>query len=245
MKIAVLTHNPIKKPKVRNILEKEGSIIWSKSLNLEKNQIILIYISKGIRKIQYIVKVENIFDDSYKLKLVTKIRSDISKRLTYEKLKENGLKEKTINYYLDSNNSLYEYVTNILCEELIKIETNKKPCFYNNTEELSDAESEKLKEGAKRKVTVNAYERNFIARKKCINKYGFNCFICGFNFQKTYGEIGKEFIHVHHLKPLSEIQEEYEVNPIEDLRPVCPNCHAMLHRKIPAYSIDEIKDILK
>jgi len=102
-----------------------------------------------------------------------------------------------------------------------------------------------LLEGAKKQIVVNAYERNPKAREKCINKYGFSCFICGFNFQKNYGEIGKEFIHVHHLKPLSEIQEEYEVNPIEDLRPVCPNCHAMLHRKVPAYSIEEIQNILK
>jgi len=108
-----------------------------------------------------------------------------------------------------------------------------------------DEIEETLLEGAKKQIVVNAYERNPKARQECINKYGFNCFICGFNFQKNYGEIGKDFIHVHHLKPLSEIQQEYEVNPIQDLRPVCPNCHAMLHRKIPAYSIKEIQNILK
>lgn len=102
-----------------------------------------------------------------------------------------------------------------------------------------------LIEGAKKQITVNAYERNPKARTKCIERYGYDCFICEFNFKNSYGDIGKEFIHVHHLKPLSEIQEEYEVNPMEDLRPVCPNCHAMLHRKVPAYSIDEIKNILK
>jgi len=111
-------------------------------------------------------------------------------------------------------------------------------------EELS-SDMGALTEGIKKTIIINAYERNPKARKKCIKKYGYNCFICGFNFQKNYGEIGKEFIHVHHLKPLSEIQKEYEVNPIEDLRPVCPNCHAMLHRKEPAYSIKEIQDILK
>jgi len=44
---------------------------------------------------------------------------------------------------------------------------------------------------------------------------------------------------------MREIQQEYEVNLIQDLRPVCPNYHAMLHRKIPAYSIEEIQNILK
>jgi 5-methylcytosine-specific restriction protein A len=60
-----------------------------------------------------------------------------------------------------------------------------------------------------------------------------------------YGEIGKNFIHVHHVKPLSEIDEQYKINPIKDLRPVCPNCHAMLHKRKPAYSIEEIQDKIK
>ncbi len=61
---------------------------------------------------------------------------------------------------------------------------------------------------------------------------------------KFYGQIGEGFIHVHHLKPLSEIGQEYEVDPIEDLRPVCPNCHAMLHRKKPPYTIEQLKDLI-
>ncbi|WP_373195833.1 HNH endonuclease [Enterococcus faecium] len=56
-----------------------------------------------------------------------------------------------------------------------------------------------------------------------------------------YGEIGKEYIHVHHEKELSMIDESYEVAPIEDMKPVCPNCHAMIHRKRPAYTIDELR----
>ncbi|MEG4267597.1 HNH endonuclease, partial [Microcoleus sp. Pol12A4] len=52
------------------------------------------------------------------------------------------------------------------------------------------------------------------------------------------------FIHVHHIIPLSEINQEYEVNPIQDLRPLCPNCHAMIHRKYPPFTIEEIKDLL-
>jgi len=100
-------------------------------------------------------------------------------------------------------------------------------------------------EGVTRQVTVNVYERSAEARTICVNCYGPNCSICGFNFEKVYGEIGEGFIHVHHLKPLAEVGKGYELNPIRDLRPVCPNCHAMLHQRKPAYSIEELKAIIK
>jgi 5-methylcytosine-specific restriction protein A len=99
-------------------------------------------------------------------------------------------------------------------------------------------------EGNRSKVTVNRYERNTQARRDCIEEHGISCKVCGFDFEETYGEIGADFIHVHHLKPLSECGEEYEVDPIKDLLPVCPNCHSMLHRKTPPFSIDELKRIM-
>ena len=106
-------------------------------------------------------------------------------------------------------------------------------------DELSKPET--LFEGIKKTVIVNSYERNPIARAKCIEYYGAQCVVCNFNFEKEYGDIGKGFIHVHHLTQLSDIRQGYVVNPIEDLRPVCPNCHAMLHKKQPPLTIDELK----
>jgi 5-methylcytosine-specific restriction protein A len=100
-------------------------------------------------------------------------------------------------------------------------------------------------EGAKKQILVNIYERNDTARRKCIQHHGLKCFICDFDFQEKYGDIGLGFIHVHHLQPLSAINEEYELDPIRDLRPVCPNCHAMIHRRNPPYTLEEMKDILQ
>ena len=34
---------------------------------------------------------------------------------------------------------------------------------------------------------------------------------------------------MHHIVPLSQIRELHEVDPIKDLVPICPNCHAMIH----------------
>jgi 5-methylcytosine-specific restriction protein A len=102
-----------------------------------------------------------------------------------------------------------------------------------------------LIEGAKRTVTVNAYERNSKARRLCINHWGALCDVCGFDFQKTYGNIGSCFIHVHHLVPVSEIGKSYQVNPVNDLRPVCPNCNAMLHTSNPPLGIEQLKGLIK
>lgn len=110
--------------------------------------------------------------------------------------------------------------------------------------EITEDSDYSLIEGATKKVTTNAYERNPKARTECIKLYGVSCICCGFNFQEKYGNIGKDFIHVHHIRLLSEIKKEYMVNPKDDLRPVCPNCHAMIHRKNPPFTIEEIKKMI-
>lgn len=99
-------------------------------------------------------------------------------------------------------------------------------------------------EGIKKQIYVNRYERNIIARNLCIKHYGAKCIICGFDFEKVYGDIGKDIIHVHHIKPLHEIKENYLVNPVKDLRPVCPNCHLIIHKRGPVYSIEEVKEMI-
>ena len=101
-----------------------------------------------------------------------------------------------------------------------------------------------LYEGAVSKVAVNRYERNAEARSQCIALKGCKCSVCGLDFEKVYGEIGKGFIHIHHIKPISEIGKNYQIDQKKDLIPVCPNCHAMLHRKNPPYSIEELKEIM-
>lgn len=130
----------------------------------------------------------------------------------------------------------YSYIAEI--EELIE---RKQSTIMS--EELSVKESHKLKEGAKKQILVNSYERNYKARQVCIEHYGSVCFVCGFDFGHFYGNEFEGKIHIHHLKALSQINEEYEVDPINDLRPVCPNCHLALHSKIgdKPYNIEELK----
>jgi 5-methylcytosine-specific restriction protein A len=104
-------------------------------------------------------------------------------------------------------------------------------------------EIEKM-EGGLKKTIVNRYERNPINRELCIAVNGYTCKICGFNFKKAYGTIGHHFIHVHHIVPVSKMDSTYIIKPVKDLIPVCPNCHAMLHRNDPPLIPDELKGLI-
>ncbi|WP_258188725.1 HNH endonuclease [Enterovibrio norvegicus] len=96
-------------------------------------------------------------------------------------------------------------------------------------------------EGAVKQVTINAYERNPKARAACIAEHKAICQVCNFDFEAIYGAIGKGFIHIHHKVDLATIGKSYQVDPINDLIPVCPNCHAMLHTEEPAMDIEKLK----
>lgn len=103
--------------------------------------------------------------------------------------------------------------------------------------------TDSLLEGGTFSVQATVYERNPMARKKCIAHYGTSCSVCGFSFGVTYGNSAEDYIHVHHLKPIASIGQEYVIDPIEDLRPVCANCHAVIHLRQPPYSIEEVKEM--
>ena len=106
------------------------------------------------------------------------------------------------------------------------------------------AAAEPVVEGARYRVAVSAYERDPEARRRCVAVHGTTCCVCGFSFGRVYGPVAEGFVHVHHLRPLSEAGEAHQVDPIKDLRPVCPNCHAVLHRRVPAYSIKDVRAFL-
>lgn len=96
-------------------------------------------------------------------------------------------------------------------------------------------------EGKVKEITLKTYDRNPLARQVCIEHHGYSCTVCGFNFKKFYGAIGANYIEVHHLKQVADIGEEYQIDPINELRPVCANCHRMLHKERPPLSIEELQ----
>lgn len=111
--------------------------------------------------------------------------------------------------------------------------------FHSPEDEAGGQRS--YEEGHRREVLVNRYERDPRARAACIEHHGHSCSVCDVDFASAYGSLGEGFIHVHHLIDLSAIGRRYRVDPVKDLRPVCPNCHAMLHRTRPAMSIPSLR----
>lgn len=100
-------------------------------------------------------------------------------------------------------------------------------------------------EGAVRRESVNVYERDKRARDACIASRGSRaCEVCGFDFEMVYGELGLGYTHVHHVKPIHTLGPGYKIDPVVDLAVVCPNCHAMLHRRSPPLSVDELREAL-
>lgn len=131
----------------------------------------------------------------------------------------------------------YVYKLDFLIEK--KIEND----VINETEEFYDYIHNK--EGKTKYRLSKQYERDPKNRLEAIKIHGTKCLICGFDFKETYGVIGDGFIEIHHITPLSEINEETIVNPKTDLIPVCSNCHRIIHRERDnILSPQELREIL-
>jgi predicted HNH restriction endonuclease len=115
------------------------------------------------------------------------------------------------------------------------------PLVPDNYPANQPAEEQGMPEGTLTKILVNKYERNPKNRAICISYYGSICVGCKFSFGDFYGEFAKDYIHVHHLTPVSALGNDYVINPIKDLVPLCPNCHNAVHIENPPLSIAELQ----
>lgn len=219
--------------------KEQGFIDWEydegRTKNIAVGDRILVYRSKGYKEIQFLGVVEKINmtfseiegDDRYRLKLERNVNGRYFRvhfvsmtdgiGLTLHEMKTHGLSynfERTIKMDdLDAHSKdAMDYVRSCLNSVL------------HDHEDMAG-----YPEGAKITVVVNKYERDPRNRRMCIDHYGYRCQACGMDFGETYGPLAEGFIHVHHRKPVSEIGDDYVVDPVKDLIPLCPNCHAMVH----------------
>ncbi len=151
------------------------------------------------------------------------------------------LRQKT-NYLVDAEHALH---LQQLWQE--RIQSSKEDLLQTILEDLAAEEVENGNvEGNVKFYYGKQYERNAENRQRAIQIHGLDCYVCGFNFEAAYGERGAGFIEVHHLKPLSSLEEATEINPNTDLVPLCANCHRMIHRRNnDVLTIEELKALLR
>jgi len=111
---------------------------------------------------------------------------------------------------------------------------------YSNPEEVIG-----YPEGATAQVLVNRFERDPRNRAAAIAVHGTKCLACGFDFKQIYGDLGRDFIIVHHVVPVSQIGPGYLIDPARDLVTLCANCHAMIHRSNPPLSLIQLRGIVQ
>jgi hypothetical protein len=102
-----------------------------------------------------------------------------------------------------------------------------------------------LLEALAREANTIARASNADVREACIAHHGPVCVVCGFDFEAAYGELGRGAIEVHHDNSPVARAGAYAIDPVSDLKPVCANCHRMLHRgSAPGMTIDALRSHL-
>lgn len=111
-----------------------------------------------------------------------------------------------------------------------------------------------INEGSRQNRSSSSYERSDRLRRAAIEHYRnedghIRCCICGFDFLETYGGRGRDFIIIHHEKPLYETEgverTAFLEQAVQDVKPVCPNCHSMIHRNMnETLSIEEMRELI-
>lgn len=238
---------------------KHGFVFWRHWASLQVGDVVFVYRTAPHKKIQYKTLVTHThleyspnFEDrdcwnpemsarnnTYRFARHEFIGEIDDDRLSLKNLLEHGLNGHPQNPMRVINAELSTYLNDCFQSPHQVIHDNYYP------DEIHDPAHGKYWEGAKKQITVNAYERNAEAREKCIEHHGRACVVCGFSFGERYGPGFAQIIHVHHKKPLAEIDKAYSIDPETDLAPVCPNCHTVIHsKKDGTFSIEEVRAML-
>mmetsp|Transcript_28445 Transcript_28445/g.53227 ORF Transcript_28445/g.53227 Transcript_28445/m.53227 type:complete len:231 (-) Transcript_28445:78-770(-) len=143
------------------------------------------------------------------------------------------------------SNRIWEYSDEL---HLVRLKRSGKkywalPNDLSNRVAKAETTKAEFKEGKVFSVILRGKERSASARQEAIRIHGHACKVCKMIFENRYGSLGQGFIHVHHLYPMKNDGGERNVDPETDLVPLCPNCHAMIHRKEPPITIERLIEI--
>ena len=159
--------------------------------------------------------------------------------------------ENIITVPIEKEDSLKEYLSGFLPPSIDR----KKLIEKFQKDEIAERELEensrnyknlpaKRVEGKPKLVFTTIYERNPDIKADAVQIHGINCMVCGFNFLKMYGDIGRDYIEAHHIKPLSSLPGETEIDVKKDIVVLCSNCHKMIHRRRSVLKMEELKKLV-
>lgn len=242
--------------RIHDYLQNYNQLEWTMNRNFGEGDIVFLYCGKPEQQIMYMLRVEKtdvpeqewIDDRAYCIPPKQEINEDHHRVVRFRLLKTNHSARLTLqDLHGHGLGRLSQWASDNYPEELfhyIRSVFDEVQDANSDFEELDNPDE--IYEGAKMSIVVNRYERDRRGRELCIKAYGCRCAVCNLDFEEVYGEIGRGFIHVHHVVPISEIGEEYRLDPENDLVPVCPNCHAMLHHggNGRVLTVDELREIV-
>lgn len=203
--------------------------------------------SLRLKATESIAKRRGITHQSVNDKFIRKLRPDISRLQQFDRLLEKWL----INDSDELKKILLKHAHKSKDQQLIENAFYKAPePDIVLAEEFGFDPNEMVFKEGKEKLRLHLIkERNrhlvAIAKKKWFQQSTckLRCEACNFSFVETYGTVGEGFIEAHHKVSISTINADTIVR-IEDIVPVCSNCHSMLHRHRPWLSIEQLKKLL-
>ena len=166
----------------------------------------------------------------------------------YFSLTAEGLK------YVEDNLAFLQYLFKNSFEYDSAIELSSKVFTSKKTKKvLIYDEDDTITEGKVSTKTAIVKERSQKLRRAAIEHYTVDgkivCSVCGFDFKKIYGDLGDGYIQMHHENPIYQYSDDgfetYISEAVKNMKPLCANCHCMVHRnKGRLISITELKAIM-
>jgi 5-methylcytosine-specific restriction protein A len=210
----------------------------------------------------YYVPNKNIFGNirfntkSIKVEIIYSGLNDIQHPIQSDNYEMHKIKIDSKNSYLNNKDlifklahSAFKFIDEKDYNIFFANHLNEKAKSKDTTIEVQeDSEPIAIEGESKLAIHMRKERDNTFIKKLKIDAFKLDSYLkcegCEFSFYETYGELGKGFIEAHHLNPLSLNSEEVETKR-EDIALLCSNCHKMVHKKDPIYTIEELKNIIK
>ena len=147
-----------------------------------------------------------------------------------------------LNRYKDDLNTLLIFPLDDISNELSSLARNEPRVVLDERTVI---------EGELRIRTQEYRTRSRYLRDAAIEHYSVNghivCQSCEFEFAAAYPGVGDGYIQIHHLKPVSYMKgEEIDMaHALNNVCPLCANCHQMVHRNTPPLSIADLQSHLR